>query len=370
MERAPASSPDLVPPPTPAALVRSALGGALMGLANLVPGISGGTLLLATGVYPAFIAAIAEVTTLRLRPRSLALLAAVAGTAALAILGLAGPTQALVVQHRWVMYSLFVGLTLGGVPLVWRMGQPGSPALWAGGALALAAMLVMVWAQPAGSGGAEIRPALLVLSGAAAASAMILPGVSGGYLLLLLGQYVPILGAVDGLKRGLLASGELWRQGTGSPAELLASPSFAPVLESLRVLIPVGIGVVVGVVGVSNLVRWLLRRHPQPTLGALLGLLLGAVAGLWPFQEGVPPKTERGPSATRTLETSPAEALDPEDWPVELFRPSPTQVAGSLALVGAGLAATLALSRLGGGLGVRRDEPEGEEPDEPAARDV
>jgi len=123
----------------------------------------------------------------------------------------------------------------------------------------------------------------------------------------------------------------------------------------------VGIGVVVGVVGVSNLVRWLLRRHPQPTLGALLGLLLGAVAGLWPFQEGVPPEAEPRASASRSLETAPAEARDPEDWPVAFFRPSPVQVAGSLALVGAGLAATLALSRLGGGMRARRDGPEAEE---------
>jgi len=368
MDRAPAPPPDLIPPLAPAALVRSALGGALMGLANLVPGISGGTMLLAAGVYPAFIAAIAEVTTLRLRPRSLALLAAVGGTAALAILGLAGPTQALVVQHRWVMYSLFVGLTLGGVPLVWRMARPGSPALWTGALLALAAMLVMVWAQPARTGAAEHQPTLLFLSGAAAASAMILPGVSGGYLLLLLGQYVPILGAVDGLKRGLLAAGELWRQGATSTAELLASPGVAPALDALGVLIPVGIGVVVGIVGVSNLVRWLLRRHPQPTLGALLGLLLGAVAGLWPFQEGVLPEAERGASASGSLEAAPAEAQAPEDWPVEFFRPSPPQVAGSLGLVGAGLAATLALSRLGGGMGARREEPQAGERDATGAR--
>ena len=53
--------------PLPALGVRGALGGILMGLANLVPGISGGTMLLAAGVYPAFIGAIAELTTLRFR---------------------------------------------------------------------------------------------------------------------------------------------------------------------------------------------------------------------------------------------------------------------------------------------------------------
>jgi len=355
MERATAPPPDLVPPPSPATLVRSVLGGALMGLANLVPGISGGTLLLASGVYPAFIAAIAEVTTLRLRARSVVLLAAVGGTAALAILGLAGPTKALVVHHRWVMYSLFVGLTLGGIPLVWRMGRPGSPALWVGAALALAAMLAMAGLEPGGGAPGEARRGLLVLAGVAAASAMILPGVSGGYLLLLLGQYVPILTAVDGLKQGLLASLDAWRQGARSVAELLGSPSFAPASGALEVLVPVGLGVAVGVVGVSNLLRWLLREHPQPTLGALLGLLLGAVAGLWPFQEGVPPESA-GPATAPPLSSAGAEPLDPEDWPVEFFRPSPAQAAASLALVGVGLGATLLLSRLGGSGGFRDEE--------------
>ena len=94
-----------------------------MGLANLVPGISGGTMLLAAGVYPGFISAIAEVTTFRFRFRSLILLASVVGSAALAILLLAGSVKDLVVDHRWIMYSLFIGLTLGGVPLVLSDGE-------------------------------------------------------------------------------------------------------------------------------------------------------------------------------------------------------------------------------------------------------
>jgi putative membrane protein len=81
------------PSPTAALALRGSLGGVLMGLANLVPGISGGTMLLATGVYPAFISGIAEVTTLRFRTRSVVLLGAVAASAAAAILLLAGATS-------------------------------------------------------------------------------------------------------------------------------------------------------------------------------------------------------------------------------------------------------------------------------------
>ena len=105
-------------------VARGVLGGTLMGLANLVPGISGGTMLLAAGVYPGFIAGIAEVTTLRFRLRSLLLLGAIVASAAVGILLLAGTVRSLVVDHRWIMYSLFIGLTLGGVPLVWRLARP------------------------------------------------------------------------------------------------------------------------------------------------------------------------------------------------------------------------------------------------------
>ena len=100
-----------------------------MGLANLVPGISGGTMLLAAGIYPRFIDAVAEVTRFRFRFRSLLVLGCVVVAAGLGILLLAGTLKDLVVDKRWIMYSLFIGLTLGGVPVVWRMARPASTAL-------------------------------------------------------------------------------------------------------------------------------------------------------------------------------------------------------------------------------------------------
>ena len=310
--------------------IRSAIGGVLMGLANLVPGISGGTMLLAAGIYPTFINAIAEVSTFRFRTRSLIALAAIAASAALAILLLAGLMKSLVVEQRWIMYSLFIGLTLGGIPLVWKLARPATPALFAGGATAFGLMLLMQLGSDPSRGG-EASGALLFLSGLAGASAMILPGVSGGYLLLLLGQYETILGAIDLLKSGLLG-GEGIRVAFGA----------------LRVVIPVGLGVVVGIAGVSNLLKWLLDRFAKPTLGALLGLLLGAVVGLWPFQSPIAPEIGDVIDG-QTLTAAQIGEIDVEDWRLEIFKPSSGQVAGSLALVGLGLGATLLVARIGNG---------------------
>ncbi len=320
----------------PSLTLRGAIGGALMGLANLVPGISGGTMLLAAGVYPAFISAIADVTTLRFTRRTLALPAAVGGAAALAILLLAGPMRSLVIEQRWAMYSLFIGLTLGGAPLVWRLARPATPAVYAAAGGAVLLMVLMQLGLGAGDPGGGANGALLFLSGLAGASAMILPGVSGGYLLLLLGQYETILGAVDTLKAGLI----------GVDAGLM--------IDASALLLPVGLGVAAGIVGVSNLLRWLLDRFRQATLGALLGLLLGAVAGLWPFQRPVEPPLGSIVRGQVVTEAS-LPGIDTADWPLARFAPSAGQVGAALVLVLAGLAATTGIARIGHDRPPKRD---------------
>jgi len=314
---------------------RGAIGGTLMGLANLVPGISGGTMLLAAGIYPAFITAIAEVTTLRFRPRSLLLLASVAASAALVILLLAGSVKGLIQDYRWIMYSLFIGLTLGGIPLLWRMARPATPSLIVSAAMAFALMVAMAFGGDGVSHAEQRNLFLIFVAGLAASSAMILPGVSGGYLLLLLGQYEPILGTVDQIRRGLLGD-----SAAGTPAD------FGLVLDALWVVVPLGFGVVSGVVGVSNLLQWLLARAEKATFGVLLGLLLGAVVGLWPFQEGRAPQAGDVVKG-RVLDAQTSGEVDVDDWPVVRFDPSRGQVGASMALVALGLGATVILGAFG-----------------------
>jgi len=291
-------------------------------------------MLLAAGVYPAFIAAIAEVTTLRFRRRSLLTLVIIGASAVLAILLLAGVMRSLVVEQRWAMYSLFIGLTLGGVPLVWRLAGAPTRGLWVAAGVSFVLMSLMALVG-AGVSSGEANTPLLVLAGLAGASAMILPGVSGSYLLVLLGQYEPILGAIDLLKGGLLGV-----DGGGFDLAL--------VLQSMNVVIPVGIGVLIGIVAVSNLLKWLLEHAEKVTLGALLGLLLGAVVGLYPFQTAIQPEAghiHRG----MVLDAAEAAALEREDWPLRPYIPTGGQAAGAVALLLLGLGATLVVDRAGSG---------------------
>lgn len=319
-------------PVNPLLLTRSLVGGALMGLANLVPGISGGTMLLAVGVYPDFVRGVAEVTTLTFHRRTLLVLACVAGAGFLAIAALAGLVGALVVDHRWIMYSAFIGLAIGGVPVLWRLLRPMDRTVAVAAAIGATAMAVLALVDPgslASSTGGVTAVALLVAAGVAGGSAMVLPGISGGYLLLVVGQYLTILAAVDQVRDSLTAG------------------DWLRLAEALRVFVPVGIGVVLGVVGVSNLLKRLLDRHERPTLGVLLGLLVGAVFGLWPFQHSVAPQVGQVIRGVTLTSQEMVAAVALKDYPTALFTPSPGQILAALGLVTLGFAASSTVARLG-----------------------
>lgn len=313
-------------------VTRSAFGGVLMGLANLVPGISGGTMLLVAGIYPRFVDAVAEVTRFRFRFRSVLVLAVVGMSAGLGILLLAGLLKNMVIDHRWVMYSLFIGLTLGGLPLVWKMAQPAKPSVYISATIAFGLMVLLAilqWTGVMGSGGSN--SIMLFLAGLAGASAMILPGLSGGYILLLMNQYVPILAGIEQFTTALKAR------------------DFAAAIDpALTVMLPVGLGVIIGVALVSNLVKWLLSKHEKATLGLLIGLLLGSVVGLFPFQRITEPIAGETVIKGKLVTEENFEEFKKKDWPTEFFTPSGLQIGKSLGLVGLGLAITLGVARIGG----------------------
>jgi len=250
-----------------AAPARIVLGGFLMGMANLVPGVSGGTMILAIGLYERFIESVARVTSLRWSRATIVFMGLLVGGALVAILSLSAPAVWLVLEHRWIAYSLFIGMTLGGVPLLWRsLGAVRELGVgsWLSFAVSLAGML---WVAR-GLSNAPIEQGFLTftLVGALAASSMILPGISGSYILLIFGLYDVVVGSLR-------------------PSELLDDP-----LASLAILVPTGLGVLLGIGALSNVLKLVLERYARPAHCALLGLLLGSVAGLWPFQEAVHPE--------------------------------------------------------------------------------
>lgn len=261
----------------PASTPRTFVGGVLMGAANLVPGVSGGTMILAVGLYDRFIGAVADVTRLRFKPRTMAFLAVFGAGLVLALLALSAAAVWLVTEHRWIAYSLFIGMTLGGVPALWRIVRPLSPGV----ALSIVAGLALMIGVNQGLSDTALPQTtpVFVGMGALAASSMILPGISGSYILLIFGMYDVVVGSIR-------------------PSELFEHPG-----ESLAIVVPVGIGVVIGIGLLSNVLKVLLARRPRPSHGVLLGLLLGSVLGLWPFRDAVHPRlvTREGLGAVERL---------------------------------------------------------------------
>ena len=330
---------------------RTLLGGFLMGFANLVPGISGGTMILAVGLYDRFVGVIANLSRFRILRADLRFLLVFGAGAALALASLSGLLVGLVSSHRWLMYSLFVGMTLGGVPQILSKVQP---LRGAGLGFPLLGLGLMAWLV-FGLTGVSVPETFLalVLVGAIAASSMILPGISGSYLLLLFGLYETVIGSL-------------------SREELMGNTG-----EALGILIPVALGAALGIALLSNVLKALLERAPRPMHGLLLGLMLGSVLGLYPFQQPVHPWLSQKPVRKAVAECLADPALDQaevrEQWglvpevplqdlladceglgagelktkaeTLERFLPSISQILGALLVLASGFGITRLVSR-------------------------
>lgn len=253
-------------PPERLPLLRLGVTSFFMGMANLVPGVSGGTMVLALGLYEEFIGGFSDLTRLRFSRRSFLVVGILFGGAALTILFFAGVIQALMERSLPSMFALFIGMTLGGVPMLSRQMRPVRPTA-VGFTLAGVAVMALI--------AFVLRPdtanpswLMLFAGGVVGSAAMILPGISGSYMLLILGLYLPIIAGISEFK------------------DALGARDISMVLDvGARIILPVGLGVVAGLVALANLLRYLLEHRRGATIGFLMGLLLGSVLGLYPFKE-------------------------------------------------------------------------------------
>ncbi len=259
--------------------------GALIGIANIIPGVSGGTFALILGIFDRMVAAIHSIgprtagavlaaarggpagrlAPLRAEWRRIdgAFLALLASGALAAILAGAFAIEYLLARHHTPTLAFFIGLILPSLAIPWRMmDRRGVRLLAVLPGIALTVGLSLMF--PGALDGSD-HPLIAALSGALAVSAMILPGISGSYVLLVLGQYQNVIGKLTGLQRGL-AEGRL-----DFPA--------------LFWLLMLAGGMVVGLLLFARLLHWLLARARSTTLAFLIGLLLGSLWVLWPFKE-------------------------------------------------------------------------------------
>ncbi len=246
------------------------LKGFLMGSADVVPGVSGGTMALITGIYTKLIDAIKSVDgtaiSLLLRFRLREFFAHVhwqfLGTLftgiILAVLFFTRvvPLPLLIFTHPEPIYGLFFGLIVGSVILLLMDIRP--IGYWKLVYLGIGT-LIGYWVVNLVPTNTPDALWFIFLSGSIAISAMILPGISGSFILLILGKYAHIFGQF---------------------AEL-GGPNNA---EAVKILAVFGLGLVVGLAAFSRFLSWLLHRHAIATLCVLIGFLVGSLSVIWPWQ--------------------------------------------------------------------------------------
>ena len=241
--------------------------GFAMGASDVVPGVSGGTIALILGIYNDLITNIGIGAKAlgrfckgdfsgfvdRLRSVDWAFLIPLLIGVLLAVGLLAGIIEAALHDHPETMAGLFFGLVIGSI-VVARGLLKEPAATHAFIALAVGAVAFGLLGFQSGPV-ADPSPVLLVISGALAICAMILPGISGSFILLMLGMYAAVLGAVDDRAVGDIAL--------------------------------VGIGAIVGLAFFSTGLNWVLARHHDLVMAALIGLMIGSLRVLWPWPHGV-----------------------------------------------------------------------------------
>jgi putative membrane protein len=258
------------------------LRGVAMGAADLVPGVSGGTIALITGIYDRFIAAIASIGLDALRMVLAGkikdawahvdgnFLVAVGAGILSSVLALASLLNWLLLNYPLPLWSLFCGLILASAIHLFYTSRVDWAerhyALWLTG-VGLATVIGLMQATQL-----PVGPVSVFFAGAVAISAMLLPGISGSFLLLILGMYQPVISAlvnVDLVTVGLFA-----------------------------------LGCFCGLLVFSRLLEALLARAQRATMAILYGFLLGSVIMLWPWQKPVALAIDRH-GENRVIQTVP-----------------------------------------------------------------
>jgi len=253
------------------------LRGFAMGAADAVPGVSGGTIALITGIYERLVDAIATLdpgvlretrrphdpaARRRVRDRLVAmdvpfLLVLGVGVVSGAV-SLANVVEYGIRSHTAVTFAFFFGL-IAASPVVLRGQVDRTPRSVAAGVAGFVVTFLVSGLQ------GDLPDGLIVffVMGAVVISAMVLPGISGSVILLAVGKYRVLTGAVSDL--------------TAAAAGVVGGTTPAGIAGPLSVLVVFGAGALVGIVSFARVVSWALSRYRRATMAFLLGLLVGAL---------------------------------------------------------------------------------------------
>ena len=242
-------------------MLRTLITGLLMGAAELVPGVSGGTVAFVSGLYERLVKGISRLTPLALlelpkqgigdwwRNFDMSFLSLLFGAMAVAVLALAGGVTWLLEQHPIPIWSFFFGLVLASILVATRRFSLFKVSTLVTMGLGVAFGLIMTQLTPAS---VEVTPLALFCGGCIAVCAWILPGVSGSFILLTLGLYQTVITAIRDLNFLIL----LW----------------------------LGLGCLVGILAFSRVLSNVLARFHDETVALLTGFMAGSLLKVWPWK--------------------------------------------------------------------------------------
>ena len=231
--------------------------GFIAGLASLMPGVSGGTILVITQKYDRLLMAANDMMKLKFKRSEMSFLLWVMSGAVIAILSLTKLMAFLLQSYEATIITLFIGLILGGAVILAREFSYKKPSnlFCAIGCLLFTAPIFQYLTENVAGSAADFPIWYLLLGGAFAAFCWVLPGISGSATLVMLGLYQPVMNAVTTL--------------------------------DLKILLPMGIGVIIGGVLCVKLLVTLFDRYREQGMATLFGLTLGGVWGLVGYITGL-----------------------------------------------------------------------------------
>ena len=249
-------------------LINQFFRGIVIGLANIIPGVSGGTMMVSMGIYDTLIHCITHLfkefkkSIMTLLPYAVGMLAGILAFASVIHWGLE--------NHPLPTNTLFIGLILGGLgPLLKKIEKEKINAAAIIAFVLLFALIIWMGFQNRDSiENAEsiemnaLQMVMMVALGVIASGTMIIPGVSGSLVLMLLGYYKAVTGALKTLASGLVHF------------------DFSVMGQPLLMLLPFLVGIVLGIFGVAKLIEWLTAKYPTVTYCGVLGLVVASPVSL------------------------------------------------------------------------------------------
>ena len=246
------------------------LKGVGMGIANVIPGVSGGTIALIVGIFERLINSLKSfnLTALKLlftgkfkefaKYTDFVFLIEVLLGIALAMVSVAKLFKFLFENYPIYIWSFFLGLLLASIFYVGKAINKWSIWVIAAFIIGIGVSLLISFGTPAQENDNFFY---LILCGAIGASGMILPGISGSYILVLMGDYQLVV--IEGIDM------------------LTKSP-----MESMKILLPVMIGVVVGILAFAHVLAWIFKHYHDMTIALLTGFIIGSLPIIWPWKTG------------------------------------------------------------------------------------